>query len=152
MEQAVQFVRYESNIEYGTLYDQFRLRPDCGWVWLQKLCFWILGRIGCFALTTKCEAVRIAFDGKTFMDNLIAQEREMVRLYHERGEHLLLGREEFSELVRMDVMMNHPTTFNAPYRYTKQANGEVSIGDYQMRVTVIPWMKGPLGLGKGWNG
>jgi hypothetical protein len=151
MEQIVQVVQYQSDIKYVPLEDQFKLCTERGHVWLQRMAIWVLRRLGCNAITIRVEATRVTVNTDHFMSNLIAQDRELVSMYHQRGDRLLLGNEEFHKLVNCDILNNHPISFEAAYRHTVREGNEYSIGGFKMKVTVIPWMKGMLVLPKGWD-
>ena len=115
--------------------DQFEFRPDKKHPRIQRLLFKLLKRWGCFATYQPVEVERHAIDTIDFMRNLVAQDRNLVEHYHHRGEVLLIGPHEYSELTGNPELRE---VFEFPSQYHR--DGCV----YGMHIKVIPWMSGML--------
>lgn len=137
----VPFTKHEPVKSLIELENKFQFRQERGWKLLQCLCLWVLRKLGCYAiecnLTYKTHTIR----PDDFVRNLIDQKREIVELYHLKGDRLLIGPEEYFDILKQDheleqLGMFPSTSFVGSCNYGKQILG--------MKVTVIPWMKGML--------
>ena len=115
--------------------DQFEFRKDKKYHRLQRVLFWILAKIDCCVRSEKVYFERHIIDSTNFMDNLFAQNGELVGIYSMEGKTLLIGPKEYSEMTGNPEVRQ---VFEFPTEY--YLNGRVM----GMSIKVIPWMKGML--------
>lgn len=120
---------------------RFEYKPAKGWRLLQRLCFWLLAKIGAFA----CETIQtesITLDDKRLSMQLIEKHiREVNRLMHE-PTRLVMGAEDWSELMG-DPVLTGALRFSAPVDLRE---GPTRI--FGIDVTILPWMRGLVVLPK----
>lgn len=129
--------------------DHYQFRPDRKYHWLQKLCLWALRKLGCYALTTNTNIVKHVVNTDTLMQGIFAQLGELAAIYNYKGQVLLVGYEEFSQLQGFPI--NHPLSIYCDYMWQEYAGMKEDFSGpvYKrtamgLRVIVIPWMKGFL--------
>jgi hypothetical protein len=136
--QIVEFFTTKADAVKSYLPNTYQLRKDRDWLWVQKLAIWVLRKLGCFAIQEDAIITRHRFDGNTLLEAIMAQHSEVMNIYHRHGERLLIGFEEFRDLLGTE--MREPRSFAMQYRWHEK-NGYTVCG---LKVTVIPWMKGIL--------
>jgi hypothetical protein len=153
--QPVDFVIYKPTTHYlaSPCDTKFSYQPKKGWGPLQRLAFWFLGRIGAFAtdMTQSVTYDRITINPQKFTEKILATNAALMNYYHERGERLLIGPAEYSQLMNESmVQLRHTLSFEAPYAYNNY-NRDTNNFDLQvcgMKVTIVPWMSGMIVLPK----
>lgn len=131
----VEFLAMRREIRVEDLHDTFALRQDRPLVWLQKLCFAVLRRLRAYEISRTEEIVRYPINGRSFMERLLTQRRELSRELGIAPRTLLIGGEDYEELMCAPEV-RHAFQFNAPYCR------DISV--YGLTVKVIPWMRGML--------
>ena len=110
------------------LSDVYQFRSDRGFLALQKLCFWVLRKIGAFGWTDKTASKSYAFDPAELAYNLREQYKLAMHIYDREDCEILMGPKEFAELAHtgmIDQITVLPTM-------------------YELKITIIPWMAGLL--------
>ena len=115
--------------------DQFEFRKDKKCHLLQKALFWVLVKLGCYVRGEEVSFKRHTIDPTNFMENLFAQDKELVDIYHMEGKTLLIGPKEYSEMTD-NPEVRQIFEFPTEYHYNGRVMG--------MSIKVIPWMKGML--------
>lgn len=121
--------------------DTFRFRPERGWKPLQKLCCFILSKIG--AINTRIEESiqRIDIREKDFMTAFMRQHNEIMKRCQYTPERVYMGREDFCEFASLpEFKYSAPVSFKARHEVWYMSERFI-IG---LPITVIPWMKGVL--------
>ena len=136
MNQEVVFVETQRTSELRLREDRYQYMPKKGWAWLQRVCFWFLGRIGCNPFDEVVAYSRHRIDTQNLVKAIHEQHSGLLDMYHAvKAERLLIGSEDFARLMGAPEIQNM-MSFHAAY-----ANGRAIFG---MKVTVIPWMSGVL--------
>jgi hypothetical protein len=127
--------------EVKEIKDAFQFRDDRPGAWLQRLCLWILRRLGCFACVDTVRVERHYFGerGQRFMDRLWERRLAICGAFEMEPSRLLVGPEEYAD------MMSEPVSggafgFDAEYH----VNGRYGPTVHGLHVEVIPWMRGML--------
>ena len=134
-----QIVEFVSMREVRTTYekkDVYQLRKDRPARWLQKVCLWVLRKLGAYHIVDDVKIERYVIDADNFMSRLYKQQGVLLRLDMD-PTHLLIGAEDYAELMR-EVAATEMLTFRAEYYHGHSIMG--------MTVHVIPWMRGCLVL------
>lgn len=133
--QTIEFVEMmERRVRFDNT-KAFQLRNDRPARWLQKVCFYILRKLRAFYIGESVIVERHTLDAKTFMERLFRQRDGIERFFNIRPTKLLIGAEDYAELMR-EVATMKMFSFRAEYGYGKEILG--------MTVQVIPWMRGCL--------
>ena len=120
---------------------RYQFNEKRGYVWLQKLLFWCLDKIGC-EIEEMAYKTRV-IDADKFIKRLLAAESEVAAQigYRQSPATLIIGSEDYAELMREEGF-RHMVDFNAEYNYS---NGRATTV-CGMRVTIVPWMRGMVVL------
>ena len=78
---------------------RYALTPKAGWVPLQRLCLWVLDRIGAQAYATSVEYSTYTIDAQTFQENLYEQRRSLFQTFNSEVDYVLVGREDYMEIM-----------------------------------------------------
>jgi hypothetical protein len=121
---------------------------------MQKACFWLLDRLRCHHSTEFTSYRRITIDRQASMAALFEQQSKLMRV-GQGAELLLIGSEDWMEIMRTESPQFSPITFYGDYFVPNYTSGEdrpiwrgggATIESRpirkQMRVCIIPWMKG----------
>jgi hypothetical protein len=134
MTQRVEFVEIKGVRHRRTLKTAYAVNEKRRAVWLQRFCCWVLGKLGAFYDYQEITAVRHRFDSDTFMERIFKNET-VVREFNCEPKELLIGPEQFSELMGSPEIHNY-LTFQTTYHKGRKILG--------LTVRVIPWMDGIL--------
>jgi hypothetical protein len=132
----VDYIETERRVTSYVNKELFEFRKDKKHHWLQKLCFWVLSKIGSHSIGEKVSYTQHRIDTPNFMEKLYRQKHGLLDLYNAEGERLLIGNDEYMELTG-NPEIRHMMHFTGEYR---GRHGEL-LG---MKITVIPWMSGIL--------
>ena len=144
-QQKVCFIEQSSVHAQVKVDDAYRFNEWAGWVPVQRLCFWLLRKIGAFAYVDTVKTSTHVLDTDKFMENVDRQRRGLLDMYDLYGERLLIGVEEYQDFMSNNAEYIREFSFGTTYN-----KGQFQICG--MEVTVIPWMKGVLVLPKGFQG
>jgi len=120
----------------------FKPRGNRVWVWVLKTIWKFLSDVGAvkpnyFTKTTYTQ--RVIEPGR-FVEQLFAQRSSLMQHFRKDGRRLLIGAEDYRELMReTEASMMH-FQFDAGYRYSERGKPQI----FGMTVEVVPWMKGCL--------
>lgn len=133
MTQEVHFVALREKLVPFERKEVFALRADKKHLWLQKLCIAILKKLGCYWVDQTSTYTRVPIDGRTFMERLYKQRSELFRYFNGEARTLLVGAEDYRELMCSDEIF-HAFEFRAAVATMRTI--------MNMEVKVIPWMRG----------
>lgn len=148
-QQQVYFVRHKENVltRHVEHKDVFAYRYQPGWYgWerrgLQKLCFWILRKIGAFYVepVKHNEITRHVVDIPSFMDRIINQRQILRNFWDMTPRRLLIGSEDYEELMCSEEV-KHRFQFYGEYWVPGESGNPKIMG---LTIDVIPWMRGIL--------
>lgn len=127
--------------EIREIKSQFELRPERGYVWIQRLCIWLLTKIGAYATGPMTTIARhdVGKEGDTFMMNLMRCQHAILGSFDRDPKEVLIGPEEYATLMHETV---HYAPFEFQSRFFRNEDGQTKV--HGMRVRMIPWMRGIL--------
>jgi hypothetical protein len=124
--------------------DVFQYRHQSGWYgwerrWLQRLCCWLLGKLGSFYVeeVKEIKVTRHIINPDKFMEKLDEQQKSLWKYFKCDAERLLIGVEDYRALSgEIGRLPPHMFSFTGRYIYDRRIMG--------LKIQVIPWMKGLL--------
>ena len=124
--------------------DTYKFTPKCGWVWLQKICFWFLRKIKAnhIEITTKYIR-RHNSENEEILKSLLGQQGYWLQFVHDYRKPLriVMGPDDFDGLLEMAQMGSmRPFDLSAGLEI-RDINGPHW---HNIPITVIPWMKGAV--------
>lgn len=136
--QMVQFVAQERFMEMAAMLDAFKFVPKGRMQWLQRLAWRFLNRQGAMeqAYEPKVTVTRHLVDDSDFIRRLEKQQRNLLQEFNREGRRLLIGSEDYAELMGSLEVQRHHFMFPA-----EACRGDSILG---LKVEVIPWMRGML--------
>lgn len=128
--------------EVKELKDSFELRKDRPAVWLQRLCLWVLRRLGCYAQheTVRIDRHYIGWKGNSFMERLWERKKLIWGSFDMEPTRLLIGAEDYARLMQ-EAYSKNSFEFSAQYMMGRAGREPEVMG---LKVEVIPWMSGIL--------
>jgi hypothetical protein len=128
--------------------DKFTLRKERGWVWLQRLCFWVLRKIGAYHLETIETVTYGPFDRNEKLSQRlfdIVEETLGWDTFDDTQWMVVMGRDEFRQLDQ-DKELLHVFGFVIGMemrRPIRNRFGEYKVGTFHgIDVVVLPWVEG----------
>lgn len=119
----------------------YSVRPERPLPWLQRLCCWVLERLGAHYMESENFVVEHrVIDGPTFIDRLFQQRAELQRHFNYMPTRLLIGPQEYAQLMAEPGVCHH-FSFEAPY-HVSDRTGQRRI--VNLTVEIVPWMRGLL--------
>lgn len=70
---VVAYIETETHATSYEIKDSFELRQDRGHLWIQKMCFWALRKLGCHSMGEKIAYTRHRIDGTDLVERLYKQ-------------------------------------------------------------------------------
>jgi hypothetical protein len=135
----VQFVHTHESTRWVILEDAWSLRTDFRWKWMSRLAGWLIRKIGVNARDQVVDVQRLLIDPPAIVQKLFEQRRAMFDMGHE-PKRLLIGSEDFAELMRQPEMRHH-FTIDAEYM---KGDGRGGRRVMDLTIEVVPWMRGCL--------
>lgn len=132
----IEFVELEHLTTWELQGDAFGLTPERGWVWLQKLCIWVLRKLGCFYNKPEVEIKRHIIAPDDFMERFFKQSNALEDL-RMRPAAILVGAEDYRDLMQSSLA-NEAFSFPARYGHGGQICG--------LEVIVLPTIRGMVVL------
>lgn len=133
--QIVEFVAHREITNRIVREGVFEFRKDRPAHWLQKLCFFVLRKLGAFRIDDVISVERHIIDSDEFMGRLFEQNVNIQKFFNMRPERVLIGSEDYSKLMEQEIA-RHQFGFSARYA--------ISHNIFGLKVEVIPWMRGIL--------
>jgi hypothetical protein len=129
----VEFVMYR-NIPITHLHqDIYAYRANGKLPLLQRLCFWILSRLGAQWVEETFKTKRVSFHSDDLMHAISKQRQEVFKMLSREPTTLLIGAQDFEELMHIPDIREH-FAFDVRYNKDRRILG--------LRIEVIPWMRG----------
>lgn len=119
--------------------DTFGVRNDRPHVWLQKICCWVLKRLGATHTYMTEDFVYYKVDVTDLFDSFKQQYGDVINETGKNPSKVLIGVEDFHRLTNAP-QMNHMLTFNL----TERINRYHHVDMMNIPVIVLPWMSGIL--------
>ena len=101
--------------------------------WWDKPRWWLVRLLGGICPHDTVKVVTVPVNGKDFMARLWKQKRALVESFHREPTTLLIGGEDYAELMQCQMVRQH-FYMNASFNYGREV--------YGLTVKVIPWMRG----------
>ena len=140
MKQKVQFVFKENVTQTHEFFEQFELRKDKPFVFAQKVCFWLLRKLGAFVKEEKTVSTRtLEINTEVFLVRLYAQQKHLLAFYDLTASEILMGSIDYAEMMKEQVQL-----FPFQFVVTTQTNVGRTTSVCGLTVKVIPWMSGVL--------
>lgn len=140
MKQEITMLGMEHSIHFVPIPDAYMVRKDGRLVWLQRVCAWLLSKLGKHAIEREVTLERHVIDSDDFMQRVFQQCDDIVRLFNREPKNLLVGTEDFAEIMGA-AQASQPFTFQSEYWHRGKIFG--------LTVQVVPWMKGILVMPNG---
>jgi hypothetical protein len=127
--------------EVKVMQEAFELNPRRPAVWLQRICIWILRKLGCYAHfeTVRIDRHYIGRRGNNFMERLWDRRKLIHGSFNHEPTRLLIGAEDYARMMQEEYSKT-PFSFNAEYVMGKNGRPQIM----GLHVEVIPWMDGIL--------
>lgn len=134
---TIEFVAQESITTMVPTQDAFKFEPKGRAQWAQRLAWRFLNWVGAMdqAYEPKVTVTRHSVDADKFMDRLLKQRRALLDGYHKEGQRLVIGSEDYFELMG-EIAVHHHFNFNAEVGMRGRLMG--------LTVEVVPWMRGAV--------
>lgn len=136
--QQIEFIAHKSIVRMVPTLDAYKFKPNGSAQWLQHLAWRFLAWCGALdqVYERNIEVVRHQIDADNFIRRLLQQKRSLFDVFRKEGQRLLIGSEDYAELMGApEVSMQH---FDFPARvdFDRRIVG--------LTVEVIPWMRGAV--------
>ena len=139
MKQTVAFIEPYSTFKTVTDNNTFAVREDRPYLWLQKACCWVLGKLGAYRVDTQTKIEYRTIDADNFMTRIAKQHESVFELLNRKPKKLLIGAQDYAELMP-ETTVHYPFAFNASYEIGERGVARIM----GLEVQVIPWMRGVL--------
>ena len=134
---TIEFIAQDSITTMLPLCDAFKFKPKIRWCWLQLLAWrflhWSGGLIQAYEPIIK--TTRHTIDADKLIERIIKQRRALFDGYNKHGQRLIIGAEDYAELMECPEIRHH-FVFNA------------EVGKYNhimgLKVEIVPWMRGAV--------
>ena len=141
--QQVTYVQVDHRVDVVDRFDLFELREELGWVWLQKLAFWVLSWLGAYHEETVTTFTRTQKQNDKILASIFRQVEGVCELCDELHGNLriFMGPGEHADLMELSEFRQMQVTV---------VSGRVAVGTtsgprfYDIPMTIVPWMQGVL--------
>lgn len=116
----------------------FEYSPHLKFKSLQKLCFWVLGKLKCFSTIYEPKISAVTISHRTFTANLLAQYGEIMERCRYNPKCVYMGVNQFNLLAEQSAELN--TDMNAVVRLEVGSNGQKYI--LGLDIHIVPWLDG----------
>lgn len=136
MNRTIEFMARSTVTTMHPIPDGYKFKPAGRAQWLQRLAWRFLQWRGSLAQAyePKCEIVRHTIEADTFIERILTQQHELMRGFNRDGQTLLIGGEDYAQMMCATEMRDHFFRFDARLGMGRQILG--------LNVQVIPWMRG----------
>ncbi|MFH1625364.1 MAG: hypothetical protein ABID54_09455 [Pseudomonadota bacterium] len=132
---VVEFIETEEIRTPCEYHDSFQVRHDRPYVCLQRICCWVLKKVGAFNMGENITVRRHIIDTDSFIERIFRQNEGLHRRLGQGGEVLLIGSRDYAEIMGSDEFKSM-VSFPVQYVNRNQIMG--------LTVHIIPWMSGML--------
>lgn len=132
----VVFIQHKTKLRPVLPPDQYQLRRDRSAVWLQRLCVWVLRKLGAHAVVEVEDVTPVEFYSDDLISALNRQRQEVSGRFGHKPARLVIGAEDFRRLMNTPEIHQY-VQINTQYR------GHTVLG---LRVEIVPWMRGMVVL------
>ncbi len=137
MERTFEYIETQAIKKLTEFKDGFEFRSDKKYHSIQKVCFWILIKIGAYRRESVVTYKRYTISPDSFMERLFRQNNYLQREFNVKPSELFIGAEDYAIMMGSDEM-KQMLSFNATYSH-RDGYGSHVMG---LRIHVIPWMRG----------
>lgn len=141
--QVVQYVKLGRTASPVVRPGLYEYRPDRGWRWLQRACFWLLGKLGAHHVETVTVFKRAVRDNDALLASLLGQQGHWLE-FVSRQRHppkIYMGPDDFVDLGRLlDHLRMEPFRLAARIEIR---DGRLATW-HDIPIFVVPWMKGAV--------
>ena len=131
----IRFLERKTSRSFKVLPDIYKLNEARGWVPIQRLCFWLLKKIGANSIHETETVYRAPLDGLGLVEKIFKQRSALADEFNMRPDLLLIGAKDYQELMGGDPF-REAVQFGGSYGFNGQIMG--------LRIVVIPWMEGAI--------
>lgn len=110
--------------------------------WLQRLCFWVLDKIGCEYYDPCMTVKMVEIDFDRIVDLIMQQEHAVRCISNRRCKYVLLGHKQMCQL---NMAVNDQTQFAFPLHYYPRVKKPYKMF-MGLKVILVPWFDGVLCL------
>ena len=136
--QIIEFIQHQEKLDRFLIPNAFRYNDNKGYKWVQRLCCWIMKKIGADYYDEKAAYLtKTSFNTQDFIGKIFQQKGDIQQYFNRKPKQLLIGDEDFRELMGTPEIRDM-LSFHTSYNYDREICG--------LKVTIIPWMKGILVL------
>lgn len=121
--------------------DTFGVRNDRPHVWLQRVCCWVLGKLGATHTYMTEDYLYYQVDVTDLVDSFKQQYGDVVHITGNTPSKVVMGVEDFHRLTNA-LQMNHVLSFNLKAPINRYHRADLT----GIPVMVLPWMSGILVL------
>ena len=108
-----------------------------GWIFVQRVCFWILDRLRCqYCAEAVVDVETHLINPPTFAQKMMEADEEIWNRTGRRPRKIYVGSDDYAQMMKDDLRPSGPMQFNIKLR-----EGCTS---FNVPVEVIPWMSGFL--------
>lgn len=126
-------------LSYRVRNDVFCFKEHAGWGWLQRLCFFVLRKIGAFYVEETMAVRTITLDYADVCERLYQRHLSLLRDYNVHAATLLIGADDFAEMMQTPAV-ERLITFSLK---------GVDLRWNGLKIVIVPWMKGCVMLPDG---
>jgi hypothetical protein len=136
--QTINFVEHRPVTDWVPLLDAVKFKPKGRAQWLQRMAWRFLGWRQALeqAYEPKVTTTRHTIDADNFIERLMKQRESLFDAFHKEGQRLIIGSEDYAELMRSPEMSAHYFTFTADVGLGRRIIG--------LDVEVVPWIRGAV--------
>jgi hypothetical protein len=113
----------------------FKLRTDKKYPFIQKICCFIMKKLGAYNQDILYEYQSTTIDTDDFIKKILEQQQELMQTYGMLPKEILIGSADYAKLMN-DEDYKTKFSFGCTYHYGADIFG--------LKVNVIPWMEGIL--------
>ena len=115
--------------------DRYKLRRDRRMVWLQRLCFWVLSKLGAYGWEEQITTHAVHLSRASLIDFIQEHRCNVERLFECRGGRLIIGRKQAHQLLG-EMASRYPYSYPMDVDFCRGDDWRV-LG---LKVTVLPWL------------
>lgn len=135
MKQTIRVIEPKYTHNMVTLKHAYEFRRDLRYRWVQKICFWVLQKIGAYCQEDTVDVTYHDINTTDVLERLYRNIDIAYEYNHVDPEHIIMGSQDFHELMGIPGSHSH-FQFDAQYGRSKRLLG--------IRVHVVPWIRGMI--------